>query len=531
MAKFNKKAEKETLINDMGQKAFKLSPEEELVATVLTTFVTNSFYESENEVLKRIRESAMRCDTEFVAKAALYTRREANMRSSSHVLAAELANRISGKEWGKRFYKNICIRPDDMSEILGYYFNIIRGGVTITNDVKKKITNAMKKGFKAKLESMDPYLIDKYKMPNRAISLIDLVNLFHPKVTDVNSEAYKRLMNGESLEGLYTTKILEKEMSKAGQTATDKSAAKTKAITETLTNNEGKMPIFNLIRNLRNILESAVDQVDNVVETMTNRDKIVKSRLLPFRFVSAYTEVEKLTSVDRAAKTKVLNALETAISLSCENIPKLVGNTAILIDHSGSMRGGTGGTSKVSAFSNVTSSVIANLFGCMLMQTQDNVYMGLFGDKLIRVDDIDREKGILASHMNIHDLGRNCGGSSEHGLFEFFADVVKHRVRVDNVIIFSDMVIGSNSWYGRGTTEGYRTNSGSFNTLFSEFKAMNPLANVVSVDLHQTKGTTVFNKALGVTQVAGWSDKIFDTLNGMSKGYDEIISEINAIEL
>jgi len=524
MSKFNTKTEDKALINKMGEAAYKLSPKEELVATVLTTFIEKSYYESQNEVLDRINKASLKCDVEFVAKTALYTRREANMRSSSHVLAAELASRISGTEWGSKFYKSICVRPDDMAEILGYYLNVMN-----KDTEGHKIANAMKKGFKSKLESMDPYLIDKYKMPSKSISLIDLVNLFRPKPTTANTEAYRRLMHGESLDGLYTTKILEKEMSKAGQGATNKKTAKSAAITETLETNASKMPIFNLVRNLRNILENTPEQVDLVVETMTNPAKIMKSRMLPFRFASAYQEVDKLATSE--AKTKILNALEVAINYACENIPKLVGTTAILIDHSGSMRGSNERSGGISAFSKVTSSSIANLFGCMLMQTQDNVYMGLFGDKLVRVNNIDRTKGVLKTHGEVHAKGSQCGLSSEHGLYEFFGDVVKHKVRVDNVVIFSDMVIGSNSWYGRGTAHGFSTNGGSFNRLLEQFKIVNPMANIVSVDLRQTEGTTVFNKKIGVTQVAGWSEKIFDTLGGLSKGYEDIIKEIEAIKL
>ncbi|MCK5316351.1 MAG: hypothetical protein KAJ55_00475, partial [Anaerolineales bacterium] len=80
----------------MGSAAYKLDPKEELVATVLTTFVQKSYYEKEKEIMKRIRKSAEACDPLFVAKTALYTRGPANMRSSSHVLAAELAPRITG---------------------------------------------------------------------------------------------------------------------------------------------------------------------------------------------------------------------------------------------------------------------------------------------------------------------------------------------------------------------------------------------------------------------------------------------------
>jgi hypothetical protein len=528
MSKFNTKSADKELINDMGTTAYKLSPKEELISTVLTTFVEGSYYEGKDEILERVRKAIEKCDTEFVAKTALYARKDANMRSISHVLAAELARRISGSEWGSRFYKNIAMRPDDMSEILGYYFNVLN-----THSDKKRIPNSIKRGFKRKLESMDAYLVDKYKMAKKPISLVDLLNLFHPTPNSKNAEAFKRLVNGESLEGLYTTKILDREMSKAGQTATtaaEKAEAKSEAIRETLETNLDKMPIFNLIRNLRNILESTPDKVDLAVDIITTREKIVNSKMLPFRFASAYAEVEK-TSVNSELKKKVLDALEVAINYSCENIPELKGNTAILIDHSGSMRGGGAGASTVSAFSNTTTSVIANLFGCMLMQAQDNVYMGLFGDRLIRVNDIDRSKGILKSHSEIHSKGSGCGGGSEHGLFEFFGDVVKNKVRVDNVIIFSDMVIGSNSWYGRNSASGYGTSSGSFGKLFNDFKMVNPLANVISVDLRQTKGTTIFDKKNGVTNLAGWSDKIFELLGNLDAGYEEIIKHIEAIEL
>jgi hypothetical protein len=42
-------------------------------------------------------------------------------------------------------------------------------------------------------------------MNKKNISLVDLVNLMHPTPTQTNAEAYKRLMKGESLDGLYST--------------------------------------------------------------------------------------------------------------------------------------------------------------------------------------------------------------------------------------------------------------------------------------------------------------------------------------
>jgi hypothetical protein len=532
-----RKAHVPTEVNKMGSKAFKLNAREELVATALTTFVTKSYYEGENEIRNRIVNAMNQVDPEFAAKTALYVRREANMRSSSHLMAGELADKVSGKEWGARFYDKIVSRPDDMSEILAYYLGVKRKG-----KAKKKIINAMKKGFKIRLERLDPYLIDKYKMERRDISLIDLVNLFHPHPTQVNEEAYKRLLKGEALDDLYTSKILEKEKSKAGQTAktkAEKDEARATAIRDTLDTNLDNTPIMNLLRNLVSIITNTPDKVDQAIEVLTTPAKIYNSKLLPFRFASAYAEVEKLSSgatvssvkfekgdKDNAVK-KVLAALEMAINLACENIPKLVGNTAILIDHSGSVRGDRGGHSLVSAFSKVKTATIGNLFGCMLMQTQDNVYMGLFGDRLIRVDNIDRKKGILATAKETYDQGAGCGPGTEQGIYDFFNEVIKNGISVNNVVVFSDMVIGQEHWYG--TKSG--TGSGNFQALFKKFREVNPFANVVSVNIHQTDGTTVFDKTQNVCQVAGWSEKVFDVLNGMNRGYQDIVKEIEKIEL
>lgn len=547
MTKYNEKKEQRvpTETNLMGEQAFKLDPREELISTVLTTFMQKSYYESENEVLTRIREAAAKTDPLFVAKTAIYARREANMRSSSHVLAGELARRISGTDWGSRFYNKIVVRPDDMSEILAYYMVLNKG------NAKVKIPSAIKKGFKKRLEKLDPYLIDKYKMGGREISLVDLVNLFHPTPNQQNAEAYKRLVkdSGKGLSELYSSKILEKEMSAAGQTTGDKKEAKKEAITAVLENSAG-MPMFNLLRNLRNILLYAPGEVEGAINQLTSPEKVQKSRLLPFRFLSAYNEVnamahttaktgDKITFEDEKQgdlvsktvfdgnKKKVLAGIEKAIELSCVNIPVLDGRTAILIDHSGSMRGDGGGSSLVSALSKTKSSDIADVFAAMLLHHQPNVYVGLFGDRLLSYE-VDRNKGILGTARDMHRLGNNCGGGTEAGIYDFFNEMSKTGKAVDNIIIFSDMVIGDGcSWYG--TTN--ETRSGKFRDVFKAFKSKFPTCKVVSVDIHQTSGTSVFDKSYNVTQIAGWSDKIFNLIEAGTVGYKALIKEIEAIEI
>jgi 60 kDa SS-A/Ro ribonucleoprotein len=355
--------------------------------------------------------------------------------------------------------------------------------------------------------------------------------------------------SGKGLSELYSSKILEKEMSAAGQTTGDKKEAKKEAITAVLENSAG-MPMFNLLRNLRNILLYAPGEVEGAINQLTSPEKVQKSRLLPFRFLSAYNEVNAMAHTtaktgdkiafedekqgDLVSKTvfdgnkkKVLAGIEKAIELSCVNIPVLDGRTAILIDHSGSMRGDGGGSSLVSALSKTKSSDIADVFAAMLLHHQPNVYVGLFGDRLLPYE-VDRNKGILETARDMHRLGNNCGGSTEAGIYDFFNEMSKTGKAVDNIIIFSDMVIGDGcSWYG--TTN--ETRSGKFRDVFKAFKSKFPTCKVVSVDIHQTSGTSVFDKSYNVTQIAGWSDKIFNLIEAGTVGYKALIKEIEAIEI
>ena len=195
MAKFNEKkmAKQPTERNFMGEMAFKMEDKEELISTVMTTFLQDEYYEKEATKIVRIQELLKKVDPLFAAKLAIYARNEGNLRSVTHFIAAEIAKYVSGSEWGKRFYDKIIVRPDDMSEIVSAYAHI--NGMSQKNI--SKIPNAMKGGFKTALERLDAYQIDKYKMQNREVSLIDLVRLFHPKGNQKNAEAFKRLVNGE----------------------------------------------------------------------------------------------------------------------------------------------------------------------------------------------------------------------------------------------------------------------------------------------------------------------------------------------
>lgn len=93
---------KDTTVNYMGAKAYKMTPEMELYSIVVTCMVDDSYYESNTDRVCRIKNLIAKCSPEFVARLAVYARTEMNLRSVPIILAVELARLYSGNEIVKR---------------------------------------------------------------------------------------------------------------------------------------------------------------------------------------------------------------------------------------------------------------------------------------------------------------------------------------------------------------------------------------------------------------------------------------------
>jgi len=122
-------------INLAGGPAFAQSRKLELVSMLLTSFLEDQCYRKTSATAARLRELITSIeDKRFVAKAALYARREAGMRSVSHLVAGELAHSVKGADWTKRFYDRLSYRVDDVLEILAYTMAVY--GKPVPNSLK-----------------------------------------------------------------------------------------------------------------------------------------------------------------------------------------------------------------------------------------------------------------------------------------------------------------------------------------------------------------------------------------------------------
>lgn len=484
MARFNTGSSTKTT-NLAGGEAFEMSPKLEFVSILLTSMVQNSYYESSNDTLNRVRDLVKKIsDKEFLARVAVYARNEFGMRSISHVIAAELAHIVKGQPWNRKFLSAVVRRPDDMTETMAYYLN--RFG--------KPIPNAMKRGFADAFGKFDAYQLAKYRSAGKTVSLVDVVNLVRPKPTEKNAEALEQLVN----DTLRSRDTWESKISDSGQgDKTEEEVAESKKQSWVELIESKKLPYFALLKNLRNIKQQAPEAVDMALQSLTNKNFIKSSLVLPFRFLTAYTELEKLDDAN-----KILEALATAAELSVDNIPVLDGKTLVAIDTSGSME------CKMSENSIVQRVQIALLFGLAMARKNDTDIIS-FASKAEYIS-INRKDSLLGLALNSYRyLGRVGHGTDLKQIF------IEANKAYDRVFIFSDM----QGWLG------YHTPS----RIFREYcRAYDVNSKIYSVDL-AGYGTLQFPEN-NVYCVAGFSEKIFDIMSMLEQDKKALIHTIEQVE-
>jgi 60 kDa SS-A/Ro ribonucleoprotein len=481
MSRFNTTTQSTKIENKAGGLAYAQSPELELVSILLTSFANDSFYRSANETFQRLKELIAISDKQFVAKAAVYARTEFGMRSITHVVASELAKHLGGQAWAKDFYSAIVYRPDDMMEILSYH--------TANNG---KIPNSMKKGIAKAFDKFDKYKLAKYRGEGKGFKLIDVVNMVHPIPVEGNAEAINALVKGE----LKSFDTWEVELSKAGQVATseeEKQDFKKEVWIKLIT--EKKLGYFALLKNLRNIIEQAPEIINVALEQLTNEALIKKSLVLPFRFLTAFEEVQKLN--DGKIVRTVLMALNKAVDISINNVPKFDGETLVVLDVSGSMQEAGMGTKSPHIIGALFSAVLAKSNNCDFMVFSDHA-------QYHNINPMDSTITISNS------LRFAAGGTNFHSIFQ------TANKKYDRVIILSDM----QGWIG------HETPTREFNE-YKKSTGANPF--VYSFDL-KSYGSMQFPEQ-NVFCLAGFSEKVFTIMGLLEKDKKALINEIKKVEL
>lgn len=465
-----------TTTNHEGFAAYAMDDKLKLVTQVLTSFFNESkFYGDNSEELVQTLKNVVSEDPEFVSKLAIFARREFNMRSVSHVLAGYLANIPEGKPYVRETVKNIVLRGDDATEILAFYLNTFG----------KPLPNSLRKALKDVFVKFDEYTLAKYKGDSKSVKMKDILNLCHPSpLTKEQSEMWKALLE-DRLQPAYTWEV---ELSAKGNNRD----------TWEVLIHSGRVGYMALLRNLRNIVKAEPRNLYDVLNKLSDKDEVLKSKQLPFRYMSAYRNIPW----DSWYASEVRSVLDTAADYAVENLPKIPGKTIIAIDTSGSMG------CAVSSKSDVRCCDISMLLGLIANRICENARVFTF-DNYIEELNVPNRNGLITSAVELS----SCGGGTMMELP--FQKMIDENIDCDRVIIISDNECNGEYSWSHPTVQ----------LLADEYRQQTGKDIWVhAIDL-QGYGTQQF-KGPRTNVIAGWSEKVFEFISLAEEGYMSIIQRI-----
>jgi hypothetical protein len=427
---------------------------------------------SPTDLMTKAIDKALEADPERTLKLAADLRTVHHIRTTPQVILVRAAHhpKVRGTTLLGEFARHVIQRADEPAVGLAYQLQAY--------GEKAPIPNGLKRAWSRYLEGCKPYELAKYRQEGRRVKLVDVVNLTHPK-----SEAVGQLVRGE----LKNTETWEAIISSKGSNQ----AAWTEALEH--------MGHMALLRNLRNLLGAGVPHKAFASKLV---EGAAKGKQLPFRYFSAYKAVGE-------APGPVKDAIEEAMLVSMEAMPKFEGRAMFLADNSGSAWGAV-----TSSMGTMHVAEIANLTGVIGAHLADEGYVGVFGDRLTTAS-VSKKGSIFEQLQKTIDIGHKVGESTENGIWLFWDQAIKKREHWDHVFVFSDMQAGHGGLYGTnpGDYKAYQWSGGrhiDVGKLINTYRSkVNQNVNVYLVQVAGYQDTILPEFYKRTYILGGWSEGLF----------------------
>jgi 60 kDa SS-A/Ro ribonucleoprotein len=280
-----------------------------------------------------------------------------------------------------------------------------------------------------------------------------------------------------------------------------------------------QMPIFATVRHLNTLDQAGVfakpENIKWVTEKLTNADVIKNSKMLPFRFSTAYKMFKGHRNISAA--------LETALDLSLCNLKLIPGRTAWFLDVSGSM---TGDYLEIGALLGIAGLKRSpeSIFLCFDHQLK---YPRLNPDRsvmsnmqeVMRMRNGSTDVGMCVQYLQGQVTGTASRYSFSGGYAEDFpaSEKATSPVVVDNIIIITDEQQNS----GKPVVQRFR-----------EYRRdVNPNARLFVIDLAPYNNRVANQDETGVTFIYGWNDTVLDILQYAIEGTGSHVDQIKNMRL
>ncbi|WP_182417295.1 RNA-binding protein [Bartonella sp. HY038] len=498
--------------NHHGAPAYELSPNEALAQLAVTGTFNNTFYANGCDQLDKILELSEKVDAEFLAKTAIYAFEKGLMKDMPALLLAILSKNES------TYFNQVFKRVIRNGKMLRNFVQIMRSG-TIG---RKSLGTRPKRLVQEWLENASDIEILRANIGNKP-SLADVIKMVHPRPKDKSREALYAYIMGKpyNIDELPAI-VREFEEFKLNQTGKVPEVPFQMLTSLNLTKEHWAEIAYHagfqmLRQNLNTFLRHDVFSVPGFTHFIAGRlcdeNEIRKARVFPYQLMTTYL------MADKALPGMVKDALQAAMEIALDNVPKLNGYVVLCPDVSGSM------SSPITGYRHGATSVVrcidvAALISAAIMRK--NKYARIMPFEFDVVDiELNARDSIMTNAKKLSSIGgggTNCSAPLKTLNVE--------NAKPDVVIMISD----NESWVDANNL----TRSGPTKMMeeWAKIKNRNPDAKLICLDI-QPYITTPAANFDGVFNIGGFSDAVF-TLIGILTKQQEIeqwTKMIDAIEL
>lgn len=454
-------------------------------------------------IVETAREIARGDNPRDLLALALWARTDMNIRTTPQVLLAIAAAEPKTKPYVRMYAPRIIQRADELRQVFAAYMALYAKGIG-AGARGQKLPNSLKKGLADAFGKFSPSQLMKYDSTVRPTFRDVLRMIDRGKDRALSQPLYKYLVTGELTDPTVLPEVAARKALASKKTLDDEARALIKSshatwevVLSQFGNSRGaweavlpSMGYMALLRNLRNFVEAGMDLAP-IAARLADRDEVLRSRQLPFRFYSAHQAVCSAPKRNAA----LLRALEDALSHAVGSLPRLPGVTVIASDNSGSM------SSKVSAKSTVSYANAANLLAAMAMRLSDDGRVVVFGESAKAVAVTPAMGLIEAMELQAKtDVGHSTNAHKAVDLL-MTASLGK-PFHADRIIIFSDMQCYDASGTGASLAQSVRKYR----------EQVNPNVFVHSVDLAAHGKSAVDPRDPRTNVVSGFSEKVLATV-------------------
>ena len=523
-----------------------------------TGTLASTYYMDETMHLETVLKLIAEVDDEFLAKAAVWSRREAFLKDMPALLLAALAARGGSPQLVEKVWMEVVDNPKMVRNVL----QILRSGALVGPDGQSRTT--LPRRIRSLTETW-LQVLSPYQLLNATVgtdpTLKDIINMVHARPQGDEQRAAWAWVRGDITLDQRTGKTPQKgkaaryehvplpmrgfDALKVGLDIEGDDSLATLGRSKLIQRLDHRLLTslnlstddwadiargakwhalrMNLATFARHgVWEKYPKLATELAAKLRDPENIRKSKAYPYQTLVAYRQLERNDAVPRVLK----DALQDAIDLCCENVPRLEGNVHIAVDVSGSMQSPVTGKQRGRKPSAATCRDVAALIASAFLRKNPEATVWAFTTELWKCQGMNPRDSLMTNIQKLNQLpagATDCAVVLEH--------LVGEKIPVDTLIFASDY----ESWFEptRLTRTNYVTSWSSYPgrtverpsmaVFWHKLVGLNKKANdgagprLVCCDL-QPRTDHQITEQEDTLLVGGWSDRAFDLIDEFARG-------------